>query len=158
MRPATDTPFDTRSACHTAIIEALDLCRHTIILLDRSFEGWPLETAAGEQALRGALRRGAQVQVLVGQHEWLERNGTRFMRTRRAFPARIECRTYPSSLRIDESVLLGDAQHLVRRVHWDAFRGRSVLASPAQVEPLVPRYAQVWDESTHCLPATTLGL
>jgi hypothetical protein len=158
MRPAHVATFDSRAEFHAAIIEALDLCRHSVTLLDRSFEGWPLESAAGEHALRGALRRGALVHVLVGQNDWLARNGTRFMRTRRAFARQMDCREYPAALRIDESILLGDGQHLVRRVHWDGFRGQIALASPSEVEPLMPRYAQVWDESSVCLPATTLGL
>jgi hypothetical protein len=158
MRAATITTFDSRAEFSAAVIQVLQASRHAITLVDRSFEGWPLESAAGQDALRGALRRGASMRLLVGSPDWIQRNGHRFMRTRRDFSERIACRELPPALRIDEGILIGDGQHKARRTHWDGFRGRLVLASPSEVEPLLGRYEQAWDESTPCLPATTLGL
>jgi hypothetical protein len=158
MREARLAPIEGRAEFQAAVIEALDASRHSVTLVDRDFEDWPLESAAGEQALRALLGRGARLQVLVGRRDWLERHGSRFMRLRRLHPALVEIREIPANLRVDESALLGDNQHLVRRAHGDSFHGRLVIASPSEVEPYTDRYRAVWDEATPCLPATTLGL
>ncbi|HPU50275.1 MAG TPA: hypothetical protein PK359_01855 [Burkholderiaceae bacterium] len=158
MKEPVDRSFEGRQAFHQATIEALDCTRHTLVLLDHDFQEWPLNTAEGERALRGALARGARARVMVARPDWLARHGDRFMRVRREYSARIEVREIPETLRIEESILLGDHQHLVRRIHHETLRGRLILASPAQLESNLPRYDALWDESTDCLPATTIGL
>jgi hypothetical protein len=158
MREATFADFDTRAGFHAAVICALDSSRHAVTLIDRDFEHWPLESAAGEQALRGALARGAHLRVLVARPDWLERHASRFARLRRMHAGQVECREVPATLRLEDSALVADGQHLVKRAHCDGFHGRLALASPSAVEALVDRYQAVWDESTPCLPATTLGL
>jgi hypothetical protein len=80
------------------------------------------------------------------------------MRLRRELSHRIDCRRIPASLRVDESALVADGQHLVRRPRQDRFSGHLAIASPSEVEPLLERYDSVWDESEPCLSATTLGL
>lgn len=158
MREPVDRLFEGRIAFHGAVIEALNASRRELVLVDHDFQSWPLGTAAGEQALRGALKRGAQVKVMPVKSAWLERHGDRFMRLRRDFAAQVSVREIPETLRVDESVLLGDGQHLVRRVHHEALAGRLVLGVPSELELLMPHYQQVWDESIECLPATTLGI
>jgi len=140
------------------VLRVLQQSRHAVTLVDRTFEDWPLESAAGEQALHALLRRGAKLRLLVTDADWLARHGSRFARLRREFAAQIECREIPASLRVDESAVVGDRQHLARRSHSDAYQGRGVLASPSEAEPVADRYQAVWDESTPCLAATTLGL
>lgn len=158
MREPVDRGFEGRQAFHHATIEALDCTRHDLVLLDHDFREWPLGTAEGERALRGVLARGARVRVMVVKPDWLSRHGDRFMRVRREYSARIMVREIPETLRVEESILLGDHQHLVRRAHPDSLRGRLILASPAQLESQCPRYDAIWEESTDCLPATTIGL
>jgi len=158
LRPSKSSPFDGREAFHAAVIEALDASRRAITMVDHDFSSWPLESAAGERALRDALRRGATLRLLVSERGWLERHGSRFLRLRREQAHRVECRQIPPNLRVDESALVADGQHLVRRARWDRFAGHLAIATPSEVEPLVERYDSVWDESEPCLAATTLGL
>lgn len=158
MKEPVDRRFEGRHEFHRATIEALDCTRHELLLLDHDFREWPLGTAEGEHALRAVLARGARVRVMVVKPDWLARHGDRFMRVRREFSARIEIREIPETLRLEESILLGDHQHLVRRIHSESLRGRLVLASPSQLESQLPRYDAIWEESTDCLPATTIGL
>ena len=51
-----------------------------------------------------------------------------------------------------------DRRNLMRRAHGDFFRGRLSLGDPQAAEPAAARYDAMWDESTPCLPAHTLGL
>ena len=158
MKEALERSFEGRQEFHRATIEAMDSTRHDLVLLDHDFREWPLGTAEGERALRAVLARGARVRVMVVKPDWLARHGDRFMRVRRDHSARIDVREIPETLRVEESILLGDHQHLVRRLHHESLRGRLILASPSQLESQLPRYDAIWEESTDCLPATTIGL
>lgn len=158
MPGTVNRSFEGRAEFHQAIIEALAVARHDLIMVDHDFQTWPLSSVAGEQALRSALLQGARVRMLVVKAAWLERHGDRFMRVRRAFSYRVSVREIPETLRVEESVLLVDRQHLVRRAHHESLSGRLILADPAQLEHQAPRYDAIWDESTECLAATRLGL
>jgi hypothetical protein len=158
MRQAEDYEFDGREAFHAAVRRALEGCRHEIVLLDRDLQDWPFESAEGEHALAEALRNGARLRLLLGSTAWLERHGSRFLRTRRRFDGRVECRLVPPTLRLDDGLMLGDRQHMVRRLPGERIHGRCVLASPSRVEPFGPRLDAAWEECEPCLPSTVLGL
>lgn len=158
MRPSETITFDRRADFHAAVIRAIDDSRHALAIQDRSLEDWPLETAAGALALRGALTRGAGLRILLSQTEWVERHAHRLLRLRRDFAAQVEIRVLPPNLRLAESLLVGDRQHALRRAHADTLSGNCVLASPSQAEAPLERFEAAWQESTPCLPATTLGL
>ncbi len=158
MQPAVDRPFEGFAEFHQAVIEVLDASRRELVFVDHDFQSWPLGTVAGEQALRGALKRGAHLRLMVVKPGWLQRHGDRFQRVRREFAAQVAVREVPESLRVEESALLADGQHLVRRAHHEARAGRIIRGMPSALEPLLPRYQSIWDESAECLPATTLGL
>ena len=158
MKEAEHIAFDDRAGFHAAVLRALACCRHEIVIIDRDLRAWPFETPEGDRALADALRRGARLRLLLGSTDWIERHGTRFMRTRRAFDSRVDCRRLPATLRLDDSALLGDRQHSVRRTPGERFRGRGVIASPSQVEQLASRLDAAWDECESCLPSTVLGL
>ena len=96
--------------------------------------------------------------MIVYQPDWLERHGARFGQLRRRFAAGIECRTPPPSLVPDDGLLLGDHHHLLRRASSHAWRGRAIYAGSEDIDPWRIRFGQLWDESTPCLTATSLGL
>lgn len=156
--PAEHLPFDDRAGFSAAVLRVLQSARKHIEIVDRDLQAWPLETLDGDTVLRAALRQGAKLRVLVGLTAWLERNGTRFMRLQRDFSDRVECRSFPASLRIQESAIVVDGRHLVRRAHDDTFDGLCVLDGPLTAKPVRERFDAAWDESEPCLPPTTLGL
>ena len=158
MKEPEDFSFEDRAGFHAAVLHALAACRHEVMLVDPDLRAWPFESAPGERALQDALRRGVRFRVLLGDTGWVERQSTRFMRTRRNHDAAIACRRLPPGLRLDDSVLLGDRQHLLRRAHPDGYRGRCIIASPSQVEAMRQRLDAAWDESETALPSTVLGL
>ncbi|GAA4410408.1 hypothetical protein [Quisquiliibacterium transsilvanicum] len=158
MRQAEHILLEGREAFGDALLKVLACCRREIMLVDRDLQAWPFETPENDRALVAALRRGARLRVLVADAAWLERHGTRFMRTRRVFDGRIECRRLSPALRVDESALLGDRQHLLRRLPGERLRGRCAIASPTEAEPLAARLDAAWEECDPCLPSTVLGL
>lgn len=158
MRATETIAFDGRAQFHAALIRTIDACRHSMLLLDRSLQDWPLESADGARALGSALARGVRLRILLADTDWVERNGERIRRLQRAFCARVDIRRVPAGLPVTESLLVGDRQHTVRRAHQDTMRGSCVLASPSEAEAPANRFESLWDESEPCLPATTLGL
>jgi hypothetical protein len=160
MRPETPLPFTSRGEFTEAVLTAIAATRRELTLVDRDFSDWPLESPAGRDALAAFLDADplARIRLLVADPDWIERRAPRLLNLRRRHATAIDCRCMPASLFAEECLLLGDRRHLVRRPHRDSFRGRLALAAPADVEPLARRYDAMWDESTPCLPATTLGL
>lgn len=150
--------FDDRAAFRAAVLQVLRAARESLLLVDRDFSDWPIESADGEAALREALRAGVRLRLLVLDPEWLARHGARFARLRRVYGDRIECRTVPGSLRMSDSLVVSDRRHAVRRVPPDAMRGWVLAEMPAEAAAAAERPEAVWEESEPCLPATTLGL
>lgn len=160
MQPDATLLVRSRGEFHEAVLAALQATRRDLLLADRSFEDWPLESAAGSEALERVLLGDprSRLRVLVADPEWLERHGARFAVLRHRHRDRIACRRIPVRLFDGTGVLIGDRRHLLRRAHADRFRGRLSLSAPAEVEPVAVRHDALWDESTPCLSATTLGL
>ena len=158
MREAVSTPVRHRSEMIAAVLGALAQCRHRADMLDARFDDWPLESAEAEKAVRALLGRGAQIRVLLASSHWLERHASRLRRLQRAHPSQVSIRQLPDGLRMSDSLLLVDGQHMMRRPHRDAMRGTYVQASPSRCDPYCARFEAAWQESSDCLPATTLGL
>lgn len=160
MRPDTTLLVRSRGEFVEAVLTAVAATRRELVLADRTFADWPLETAAGSEAVDRVLRDDPQasLRLLVADPDWLERHGSRFALLRQRHRERIVCRRIPPSLFDGAGVVIGDRRHLLRRAQADFFRGRLSLARPTEVEPIAARYDALWDESTPCLSATTLGL
>ena len=159
MRAESSVLFRSRGEFTEAVLAAIAASRHDLVLVDRDFADWPLETPLGCEVLGDFLGDGsARLRLMVADPDWIERRAPRFMNLRRRHAAAIECRRMPTSLFVGEGVAIGDRRHLLRRAHGDFFRGRLTLGDPQAAEPLAGRYDAMWDESTPCLPATHLGL
>ncbi len=159
MRAESSVLFRSRGEFTEAVLAAIAASRHELVLADRDFADWPLETQVGCEVVAAFLAdERARLRLMVADPDWLERRAARFMQLRRRHPVGIECRRMPASLFGGEGVAIGDRRHLLRRAHGDFFRGRLTLGDPQAAEPIAGRYASMWDESTPCLPANTLGL
>jgi hypothetical protein len=159
MRAESSILFRSRGEFTEAVLAAIAASRRELVLADRDFADWPIESQAGGELLAAFLADGpARLRLLVAEPDWLERRAARFMQLRRRNPAGIECRQIPASLFGGEGVVIGDRLHLLRRAHGDFFRGRLSLGDPQAAEPTAGRYDAMWEESTPCLPAHTLGL
>jgi hypothetical protein len=160
MQPEGSILFRSRGEFNEAVLAAMAATRRELVLADRDFSDWPLDTAEGNAALETFLLGDpqARLRVLVADPDWLERRAARFHASRRRHPGAILCRLIPPSLFGGEGVVIGDRRHLLRRAHHDFFRGRLSLGLPAEVDPVAGRWDALWDESTPILASTTLGL
>lgn len=156
--PTGSTAFDDRAGFHAAILRLMREARSSLLMVDRDFADWPLESIEGEAVLREALRGGVRLRMLVRDPDWLARHGARFARLRRAWSDRIECRRLPETLRIFESLAVADRRHAVLRRPPERLRGLAMFDAPAQALAAAERPEAAWEESEPCLPPTTLGL
>jgi hypothetical protein len=151
--------FTLRSEFQASVLELLSRSRHSLALADHDFGDWPLESPEAFAELSRLLKEpDGRLRLVVHSPDWLDRHATRFAILRRTFGARIDCRRAPATLPPGEGLLVGDRIHLLRRAHYQAFRGRLQLAMPESVEPWLRKYEQLWQESAPCLTGTTTGL
>ena len=159
MRAESSVLFRSRGEFTEAVLATIAASSLELVLADRDFSDWPLETTAGCDLLAAFLAdERARLRLMIADPDWLERRAARFMRLRRQHAAGIECRRMPASLFDGEGVAIGDRRHLLRRAHAGLFRGRLTLGDPSAAEALAGRYDAMWEESTPCLPAHTVGL
>jgi len=160
MLPESSVLFRSRGEFTEAVLAAIAASRRELVLVDRNFADWPLETPVGCETLAAFLAGDplARIRLLVADPDWLERRAARFLQLRRRHPVGVECRRMPESLFNGEGLAIGDRRNLMRRAHGDFFRGRLSLGDTQAAEPAAARYDAMWDESTPCLPAHTLGL
>jgi hypothetical protein len=159
MRAESSVLFRSRGEFTEAVLTAITAAHRELVLVDRDFSDWPLETPVGCDALAAFLSgEHARLRLMVADPDWLERRAARFVHLRRRHPLGVECRRMPASLFGGEGLAIGDRRHLMRRAHGDFFRGRLTLGDPQVAEPVAGRYDAMWDESTPCLHAQTLGL
>ena len=125
-----------RSEFQQSVLELLSRSRRSLALADNDFSDWPLESPQAFSELSRLLKEpDAGLRLVVHSPDWLERHAPRFAQLRRSFSGRIECRQAPATLAAGEGLLLGDRMHFLRRAHYQAFRGRILLAMPESVEP-----------------------
>jgi hypothetical protein len=155
----------TRGEFWTSLEKVFGLARHQIWLFDNAFDDWPLESKSTFDILTHSMLRiqtatvaDVPVNVLVQQPDWLEKNGIRFKELRKRFSAHIELRLVPQEYWSAESVAIVDQQHAVIRPHKNAYRSKTVIAQPSELENRLAKLRQIHALSTACLPVTTLGL
>jgi hypothetical protein len=158
----------SRGEFETSLSKVIELARHQIILYDKDFQDWPLESKDFSEKMTAALLRIkeslqqghsiAPVTMLVKDTEWLEKRAPRFSRIRRTYPSLVAVKQAPNDLSGHDSVVIVDQQHLVLRPHKDAFRAKTIIAQPSEVENRLAKLRQIAELSTVCLPTTTLGL
>jgi hypothetical protein len=66
--------------------------------------------------------------------------------------------TRPAAKSIYDPFMIVDDCCFARRFHFDEIRGLCVYDDPAATQPLVERFAEIWEESSPSVSATTLGL
>jgi hypothetical protein len=150
--------FETRAELSALVLRAIEASTQTIVLLDPTLRDWSLESPAIAQALRRALARGVLWRVLLLDTEWPERWAPRLGRLRRDFSARLEFRRLPSLLRLQDSFLVCDGKHTIRRLDAGLIKGLAHFEQPREANTPLDRFEHAWPISEPCLPATTLGL
>jgi len=152
--------FAHRSAFDTGVLAVIGACRRELMFVDQDFHDWPLETSQGAASLDEWLRRDrrARIRLLVHQPDWLARRAPRLARLRRLRPEGFECRRLPDEAFDGSGLVLGDRLHVLKRAHFNSFRGTLETGAAAGASALWVQWDRVWQAAASCLPSTTLGL
>jgi hypothetical protein len=154
----------SRKEFDSSVSKVIELARHQIILYDKNFEDWPLEAKDFSDILSRIKEfpqqglASTRVTMLVQETEWLEKSAPRWSRIRRTYPSFVTVKQVPTEYFSNECVVIVDQQHAVIRPHKDAFRAKTIIAQPSEVENRLAKLRQLADLSPMCLPTTTLGL
>lgn len=159
--PAAAHGFDT----HAGFLDALDTllvrAERTIAIFDRDLSAFELERPARIERLDTLLRAGPQslLRVVVHHSESLEKRMPRMQQLCLRLGHRLEIRRSPASLHsLQESVLIVDGRHVLRRFHADYWRGTCTLDDTFQAHAMLQRFEALWEQSDRCTAATNLGL
>ena len=160
LAPDAAVRFAHRGAFDAAVLSALSASSSELLLMDRDFHDWPLESVQGEALLAAFLgrHRSARVRLLVHEPDWLERHAPRLARLRRRRPGAFECRQIPDTDFDGSGLMLVDRSHVLRRAHFSGFRGTLEPLAAGQAAALWQRWNGIWQAAADCLPLTTLGL
>lgn len=152
--------FARRSEFDAAVMSVLAASTRELLLMDRDFHDWPLESAQGEALLAAFLgrHRSARIRLLVYEPDWLERRAPRLARIRRRRPASFECRQLSDNDFDGSGLMLSDRNCVLRRAHFGGFRGTLEPFASGQAAAWWQRWNGVWQAASPCLAVTTLGL
>ncbi|UCE30384.1 MAG: hypothetical protein JSW68_09910 [Burkholderiales bacterium] len=152
-------PFDDRTGFTEQLRTLITEATESLLLVATDFSDWPLDDMAVHAALREFLHehRQASLQLLLDDTRHLGRAAPRFCTLRRHYSHLIECRCTPRVM-LEEPCAIADERHMLRRFDNARFRGELALDARQEVDELLMLYRPLWNESTPCLPATTLGL
>lgn len=153
--------FDTETGYRAAIDRTLALAEREIRIFDRDLSRMGLDDAAHVAALGTFLAAGRnrRIRIVLHDTERLERRMPRLLALFRDHVHAVEVRRTPEHLRrVAECGLLADATHGAIRFHSEQPRGRSVVASEAEIRPWWLRFADLWEASEHCSPGAVTGL
>jgi hypothetical protein len=159
---------DSRTEFNVSLEKVFGLARYQIIIFDKTFEDWPLESKDFADRLAATLLRMKEslgqshavspLTMLVQDTDWLEKKAPRWARLRRTYPSFIAVRQVPNDLAGNDSIAIIDQQHAVIRPHRDSFRAKTIIAQPSELEARQAKLKQIAEQSPVCLPSTTLGL
>ena len=155
--------FDTHAAFADHLVKAAHSAQREIWMADADFAAWPLNRGDFTAALHHFLRANPanRLYLLTLDAQRIEASASRLMAVLRTFSHAAQCRIVPGhgAARFGEacSLMLVDQALVVRRFHRDSARG-IVELDPGGVRIWIDQFQSLWDESTPCLAATTLGL
>lgn len=153
-------PFDDARGFALQLQTALAEANESVWLVAPNFADWPLETVSIHDALREFLREHAHavLRVLLDDETHLATAAPRFAVLRTRYSHLVECRRTPERVTLHDACVIVDERHVLRRVDPARFRGELAFDDSKTVDALLDLYRPLWDESTVCLPPTTLGL
>lgn len=151
----------TRAEYLAALDALLPLARREIRVFDPDLVMPNLDSVARIDVLRAFLGGGPNRTLHIAVHDAAHVAGSaaRLMKLLREFPTAIAIhRTEGEARRAQDSFVLIDALHFVRRPAAAQARGIYALHETREGRQLADRFGEIWVSSEPAVSATTLGL
>ena len=153
--------FDTQQGFDAAVERLLDQPGRELRVFDPDLLALRLESEARVERLRAFLRasRTRRLFAVVHDTDHLTKRCPRMMSLLGTYSHAIQIYQTPEDLKsLQDSFLVLDADHYVRRAVARFFRGAMGLNDPGEGLAMRGRFTEIWTASHPAVSATTLGL
>ena len=144
-----------------AIDEVVGVAQRTIRVFDVSLSNRGFNSPALTEKLRQFFVAGRAHRLLIALHntDLLERESPRLLALLRQFPMSIEIhRTVSQARNANDPFVLADDHSVWHQHHHEQPRAIVAIHSPADAQPILERFDEIWGFSEPAVSATTLGL
>lgn len=159
-RPQRST-LATRAEYRDALERLIGLAQHELRIFDADFSDLDINSPQKYEFLRAFLLRGRNNRLYIAVHdaEYIRNYCPRLLNLLRQFSDRMFIRqTQGEACSAQDSVVLADKLHCVRRPVQAQPRGTITLYDEEESQGILLRFSEIWDSSLPAVSATTSGL
>lgn len=153
--------LSTRTEYLEAFDRLIGLAQHELRIFDPDFSGLEINSPRKSERLRAFLLHGRNSRLYIAVHdtEYLRSYCPRLLDLMRQFSDRMFVhQTLGDAARAQDSFVLADRLHLVRRPVSAQPRGALRLHDDEEGQGIYLRFCEIWDSSVPAVSATTAGL
>ena len=153
--------LSTRREYLEALERLIGLARRELRIFDADFSGLKIDSPQTHELLRAFLLRGRDNHLYIAVHEtdYIRNNCPRLLHLLRQFSDRMFIhQTQGDAARIQDSLVLADKLHFVRRPVQAQPRAVLRLNDEPESQGIYLRFSEIWDSSFPAISATTSGL
>jgi len=151
----------TRSEYLEGFSTLLGLARRDLRIFDPDLAQLDINSAGQIGTLTRFLRENPARRVLIALHdpEHATRRCPRLLSLLGSYTGRISINlTEGDAAKVQDCFVIADAEHLIRRPVTSQARGVLVTDDPKDCQPMLERFAEIWDSSVPGVSANTTGL
>jgi hypothetical protein len=161
--PSQDRILTTRTQFEATAVLLVAEATQTLWFNAFDFSDWQFDRPQFQLALHAFFQQHpqAQLNLLLGEPQFLASRAPRFGQLRANFAGQIDCRKHqgtPAMLAGSEQFIVADRRHCLRRIAPANYRSRFLMDAPERCERILLEYQHAWDNASPCLPATAIGL
>ncbi len=153
--------FSGRTELAQGVAEVIGMARRTIRIFDATTLDLALNTRASEEMLRAFFLAGRMNRMQIAVHETthIQYYSPRLMNLLKRFSHAIAIhQTHEAIRNLPDVMVIADDRHFLRKPHCLQPGGVINLNDPADTQLWLDRFADLWEQSSPAVSATTLGL
>jgi len=153
--------FTGRTELALGVAEVIGMARRTIRIFDSTTVDLALSSRASEEMLRAFFLAGRMNRMQIAVHETthIQYYSPRLMSLLKRFSHAIAIhQTHEPIRNLPDVMVIADDQHFLRKPHGLQPGGVINLYDPADTQLWLDRFADLWEQSSPAVSATTLGL
>ena len=153
--------FTGRTELAQGVAEVIGMARRTIRIFDSTTVDLALGSRASEEMLRAFFLAGRMNRMQIAVHETthIQYYSPRLMSLLKRFSHAIAIhQTHEPIRNLPDVMVIADDQHFLRKPHCLQPGGVINLYDPADTQLWLDRFADLWEQSSPAVSATTLGL
>lgn len=154
-------PLSTRKEYRDAFERLIGLAQRELRIFDADFSDLEINSPQKSELLRAFLLRGRNNRLYIAVHDtgYIRNYCPRLLDLLRQFSDRMFIhQTQGDAARVQDSFVLADKLHFVRRPVRAQPRGTLGLCDEQESQGMHLRFSEIWDSSFPAVTATTAGL